>query len=567
MEKRLVVAIGLSVVVLFGYQYFVSKYYPPVKVTAPLSDSAEKTASAPEKQEVKPAEKKAAETFSTAVKKDEILQGKDVTIETDEIAATFDTAGAVLKSYKLLKHKEKNKNIELVWQNPKAVRPYKLEIPSLKFFDNIIYQEKRDGQNIEFKGTANNGMVITKKYSLEKNSFKINFELQISLRSTDKSEIKDARVYLGTGTANNLPALSEVKLTGEEIKSLETELLFLTNSHYIDEKIVKNDLKDNGSEIINDKGKLSWTAVKDKYYLSIFIMDENAGYNSFARKETVSVKITEVSKDGKVEIRKFDKTIYIPTAGIILPLVKAAETKTFNIQCYRGPLLYKQLDAMKKGIYKNLDYGWFSWLGIAMLLIMKFFFGIFNNYGFAIIMLTILIKAVLWFPTQSSLKSMKKMQELNPHIQALREQYKNDTQRLNEEMMKLYKEKKVNPLGGCLPMLAQLPIFVSLWSLLSNAYELKGAPFIFWVKDLSAPDIILVLIALVTQLVQSLITPTAGQDPKQAKMMMFVTLGMFAFFFLYMAVPPAGVMIYWIVLNVLSIAQQYMINISAPKTE
>ena len=154
---------------------------------------------------------------------------------------------------------------------------------------------------------------------------------------------------------------------------------------------------------------------------------------------------------------------------------------------------------------------------------------------------------------------MKKMQELQPHITSLRERHKNDMQKMNEEMMKLYKEKKVNPLGGCLPLLLQIPIFFALYSILINAIELKGASFMFWIKDLASPDPYYVLTILMglTMFIQQKMTPVT--DPKQAKIMLILPI-VFTFMF---AGLPSGVLLYWVVQNILSIVQQYMI-ISMP---
>jgi YidC/Oxa1 family membrane protein insertase len=195
-----------------------------------------------------------------------------------------------------------------------------------------------------------------------------------------------------------------------------------------------------------------------------------------------------------------------------------------------------------------------------MLIILKFFFQITKSWGYAIILLTIAVKIVTWVPTQSSYKSMKKMQEVQPYLTALKEKYKDNPQKFNEEMMKVYKEKKVNPISGCLPLLLQMPIFIALYAVLANGIELKNASFLIW-SDLSVKDPYFILIALmiVTMFIQQKMTPSA--DPQQAKMMMFLMPIMFAIFFFSL---PAGVLLYWVIQNILSIVQQLLVN-KSPK--
>jgi YidC/Oxa1 family membrane protein insertase len=188
---------------------------------------------------------------------------------------------------------------------------------------------------------------------------------------------------------------------------------------------------------------------------------------------------------------------------------------------------------------------------------LKFFHGYLGNWGFAIILLTVCIKALFWPLTQKSYSSMKAMQKLQPKMAKLREKYANDKQRLNTEMMTLYKENRVNPFGGCLPILIQIPVFFALYQVLLRSIELRHAPFMWWITDLSAKDPYYVtpLIMGVTMFLQQKMTPTT-MDPMQARLMMMMPV-VFTFLFLNF---PSGLVIYWLVNNVLTIAQQYLIN-------
>jgi YidC/Oxa1 family membrane protein insertase len=218
---------------------------------------------------------------------------------------------------------------------------------------------------------------------------------------------------------------------------------------------------------------------------------------------------------------------------------------------------------------KIVDFGWFDIIAKPMILGLNWANKVTHNYGIDIILLTILIKIIFYPLSVKSFKSMKEMQKMQPHIQKLKEKYKDDKQKLNAEMMDLYKTKGINPMGGCLPMVVQIPVFFALYKGLSGALELRHAPFMFWINDLSAPEDlfsftvmgytipirILPLVMGATQVIQQKMTPTSV-DPMQEKMMMFMPI---FFTFLFWSF-PAGLVLYWLVNNVISIAQQYYIN-------
>jgi YidC/Oxa1 family membrane protein insertase len=201
------------------------------------------------------------------------------------------------------------------------------------------------------------------------------------------------------------------------------------------------------------------------------------------------------------------------------------------------------------------NYGWVRILrpDIWLLRPLQWLYGVTHNYGIAIIIITMIIKLLFYPLSWKSFKSMQAMQHLQPQMKRLQDMYKNDRQKLNEEMMKLYREQKVNPLGGCLPMVVQIPVFISLYQVLYASIELRHAGFIWWIKDLSAPDYPMALLMGASMVVQQWMTPTTG-DPRQAKMMLFMPI-IFTFMFLNF---PVGLVIYWLVNNLLTIAQQYV---------
>jgi YidC/Oxa1 family membrane protein insertase len=216
------------------------------------------------------------------------------------------------------------------------------------------------------------------------------------------------------------------------------------------------------------------------------------------------------------------------------------------------------MKALNVGLENAIDFGsWIKWLAMPLLIVLKWIFQYVQNYGIAIIILTILIKIIFWPLGNKSYKSMKEMQKLQPKMQELREKYKDDKQKLSQETMALYKTHKVNPLGGCLPILIQIPVFFGLYKVLLYAIELRHSPFFFWIQDLSAKDpyYITPIIMGATMFIQQKMTPTMG-DPMQAKIMLLMPV-VFTFLFLNF---PSGLVLYWLFNNIISIGQQVYIN-------
>jgi YidC/Oxa1 family membrane protein insertase len=234
-----------------------------------------------------------------------------------------------------------------------------------------------------------------------------------------------------------------------------------------------------------------------------------------------------------------------------------------------GPKELDVLKSLNKGLEQSIDFGWFGLVSMPLLYVMHFFHRLTRSYGLDIILLTILIKLILAPLTHKSFVSMKQMQKLQPQMEKLKEKYSGDKEKLNKEIMELYRRNGVNPLGGCLPMVFQFPVFIGLYNALSTPIELRHAPFL-WIKDLSRPDWeslpftfgswhlgipILTILMGASMFLQQWMTPSAG-DPNQRKMMMLMPL-IFTFMFVSF---PAGLTVYWLINNLLSIGQQYWIN-------
>jgi YidC/Oxa1 family membrane protein insertase len=246
---------------------------------------------------------------------------------------------------------------------------------------------------------------------------------------------------------------------------------------------------------------------------------------------------------------------------------------TYSFSLFMGPKSLKLLSSYGNNLKKAINFGWFDILAKPCLMGMNLIHGLIPNYGIAIMLLTLLIKLIFWPLGTKSYRSMNDMKKLQPLMMEMREKYKGDKQRMNQEVMGLYKTYKVNPMSGCLPMIVQMPIFFALYRMLYQAIELRHAPFMWWINDLSAPDRlfhfdfaipfmqapygipVLTIIMGATMFLQQKMSPSTG-DPTQAKMMMLMPLFMTFIFINF----PAGLVLYWLVNNVLSIGQQYYIQ-------
>jgi len=300
-----------------------------------------------------------------------------------------------------------------------------------------------------------------------------------------------------------------------------------------------------GTKLIKDKvakikgplyheGDIKWTAVQDKYFISALIP-----------KDKVNRVIVSKSSERDVHVE-----------------IEVSEGQKASFMLYAGPKEYKRLKALGVGLDESISFGWFivwelsiiSYMAKGLFYLLQLFYRLSHNYGIAIIFLTMIVRVVFIPLTFKSFKSMKDIQRLQPEIQKLQKKYKNDKAELNKAMMELYKTHKVNPLGGCLPMVLQLPVFIGLYNLLANTIELRQTPFILWINDLSIKDpyYVLPIIMGITMLIQQKMTPSTV-DPTQAKIMLIMPV-MFTFFFLNF---PSGLVLYWLVNNVLTIGQQY----------
>ena len=240
------------------------------------------------------------------------------------------------------------------------------------------------------------------------------------------------------------------------------------------------------------------------------------------------------------------------------PIVFVKANDSLKLGAYIGPKEHKILSSMDERLNDVIEYGWFTFIAKPMFAFLNFLHNYIGNWGWAIVVLTLVIRIVLFPLTYKGMLSMNKLKELAPKVKEIQTKYKDDKQKLQVHMMELYKKHGANPMGGCLPILLQIPVFFAIYRVLLNAIELKGAPWILWIHDLSVMDPYFVLPILMglTMFLQQKLTPTTFTDPMQEKVMKFLPL-IFTFFFVTF---PAGLTLYWFVNNVCSVVQQVFVN-------
>ncbi|MCG1041083.1 membrane protein insertase YidC [Mycetohabitans sp. B8] len=294
-----------------------------------------------------------------------------------------------------------------------------------------------------------------------------------------------------------------------------------------------------------DKGKQDyapsadngWVAMVQHYFASAWIPKEGVQRQFYAD--------------------KFSQALY--RVGMKEPVQSIAPGQSADVaaRLFAGPQEERKLEKIAPGLELVKDYGWVTIIAKPLFWLLEKIHGFVSNWGWAIVLLTLLIKAVFFPLSAASYKSMARMKEITPRMQQIRERFKSDPQKMNAALMELYKSEKVNPFGGCLPILIQIPVFISLYWVLLSSVEMRGAPWVLWIRDLSQQDpyFILPVLMAVSMFVQTKLNPTPP-DPVQAKMMMFMPIAFSVMFFFF----PAGLVLYYVVNNVLSIAQQYYIT-------
>jgi len=415
---------------------------------------------------------------------------------------------------------------------------------SFKFPETPTYRlVSSSGKSLVYEWRSKE-VVVTKSFTVNPEQYTV--DLDVTVTNLTQQKLSAASVVTVSGTT--LPA----KKSGFFSFLKQPPATNKSPVYYLDGKVhrQKNVAKIPAAQIFSSDpqkgGGLYWSGLEDRYFLGAIIPRALSP-------DVAAIMGSEPMKDVGGGARE----LY---SGTVLPkqdLLQGGMVEQ-KLTVYMGPKEINRLKAVGVHLDDAIDYGWFTVIALPILYALKLFYGVVHNYGLAIILLTILIKLLLHPINTKSMKSMKAMQQLQPRLKELQAKYKNDKQKLNMETMQLFKTHKANPMGGCLPMVLQLPIYIALYKVLWNSIELYHAPFFWFYKDLSAPDPYMITPVLlgIFFLLQQKIMPSATADPAQKKMMMIMPV-MFAVFMLWL---PVGLVVYILVNTAMSVTQQWMYN-------
>ena len=535
MEKRAFLAVLLSLLILVAYQAWLAHEYP----STPPSEPEQKI-----EQKNEPAKPKILSELKPAVPATPSLPKgiKEIRVETDHYVAVLSSKGARLTSFALKQYRttiEKNSPpVDMISHEPGVPSPLGLRLNSPAAYDddNLMYAvtgndlrlaDNEKGRLI-FEAQTPAGVSLKKEYTFTGSNYTIDMDIAVE-----------------GGDSNPSPSL----VLTSQLRGPTPEAHFEGFVGLIGSKLIHGpaELPKKEQEY---NGTIPWAGFGYTYFLLAVLPD--------------------TTKEQKVTLRETNSFISLDLA----PLVNNPGASNSHYTLFIGP---KDLDVLKslgRGLERSINFGYFSFVSLPLLYVLRFSHRFTGSYGLDIILLTVLMKLLTAPLTHKSYTSMKQMQKLQPQMERLKEKFKDDKEKLNKEIMELYRRNKVNPLGGCLPMVLQIPIFIGLYNALQTPIELRHAPFM-WIKDLSSPDWkslpftapawwpsslpagipVLTILMGASMFIQQWMTPSAG-DPNQRRMMMLMPI-MFTVMFINF---PSGLTIYWLVNNVLSITQQYLVN-------
>ncbi len=526
----------IAIALMLGVWVVFTILFPPQQTEPPV-DQVETRESATANSSSQPDQGQPAAVEATTPEPPPVIPAdeKELVVRTELFTAVFTNIGARLKQIELHNYRVENSDdaelvsmidvnfphlatLRLAGENGLQLSPEAAY--SLPEGDREIILSGDEERQLTFTTRSNDGLIIDKVMTLRGNSYVIDLDIRVTNPS-------DAVVRGGL-------ELSLVKIIDESVEP--DHFTFTGGAAFIDDE-VKTASHDELEEKSVSFGKSTvWSGYEDKYFISALVPLEGA-----------SDQVTIRRIDNRVE-NEFNLPFFALNPGM------SAEQ---SFLAYFGPRDMSILESVNYELSRAIDFGFFSVISEPLLWFINIINQYVNNYGIAIILLTVLIKLLFWPLTHKSYASMKAMQKLQPEIQKLKERFKNDRARQGQETMELYKKHRVNPMSGCLPMLIQIPVFIALYRVLYEAIELRHAPFALWITDLSAKDpyYITPLIMGATMFIQQKMTPST-MDPTQQKIFLLMPV-IFTVLFLNF---PSGLVIYWLVNNLLTIAQQYYIH-------
>ena len=473
-----------------------------------------------------------------------------VVVSTDVLKLTFDTEGGTLVKAELLRHvdmADKTKNFVLLDESKDRVYLAQTGLigapagaaafPTHKTVMNVLPGERtlKDGSNelvVKFESPEQGGLKVVKTWTLKRGAYDIAVKHEVINSS---ATTQSPQLYLQLVRDGNKPV-------GESsfYSTFTGPAIYTSEKKY--QKVEFADIDKNKADF-EKQGNDGYVAMVQHYFASAWILGG------------ATDKGQPVKRD--LFMRKVDTNLY--AVGMIAALDNIAPEgrKAVDATFYVGPQEEKKLEALAPGLELVKDYGWLTILAKPLYWLLDQLHGFIGNWGWSIMALVLLIKIAFYWLTAKGYESMAKMKAINPKIMDMRERLKDKPQEMQQEMMRIYREEKVNPMGGCLPMVIQIPVFIALYWVLLSTVEMRNAPWALWIHDLASPDpyYILPLVMTLTTLLQTALNP-APPDPMQAKMMWIMPLAFSVMFFFF----PSGLVLYWITNNVLSIVQQWIIN-------
>ena len=458
-------------------------------------------------------------------------------VKTDTLTAEIVSEGGDLRYVEFPQQKDtidKTRNFVLLGQHnyfaQTGLLAQGVELPTHKTNFSLAggtYEMKPGEDKLAVRMEAvQNGIKVSKIYTFSRGSYALDVSYEISNGSAAAIAPSAYLQFVRDGKA---PA------GDSQFLQTFTGAVFYTDK----EKFHKQDFSDieKAKTVPIKSGADGWVGMIQHYFAAAWLPQGNG------QREFYSKKVAE--------------NLY--SAGVIVPVgtIAPGANGSFGAKLYVGPQDQDKLKVLSPGLELVVDYGWLTIIAQPMFWLLQWLHGVLGNWGLAIIALTVIIKGAFFPLSAASYRSMARMKKVTPRLTALRERYGNDRMKMNQAMMELYKEEKINPLGGCLPIVIQIPVFIALyWTLLASV-EMRHAPFYGWITDLSAQDpyYILPIIMAISMFLQTKMNPTPP-DPIQAKMMTIMPIGFSIFFFFF----PAGLVLYWVVNNILSIAQQWQIT-------
>lgn len=546
MEKRALLAFLLSILVLLIWDL----YFTPKKESPPLQKpQREEAVKKGQPSEVEKRVEINAEVLPSLKMDQMAKEAKTWIIDTPLYEARIFQPGARLFSFKLKEHRSHAGKdappMEIITANPYGYLPLAVELLHHQDFNlsTLFYQgpeertiklEGRGKKSVEFRTTINGVIEVIKRYSIEGGSYDIDMTVEVTNLSPTplKDSLSLSSYYLPYD--QNEPSYNHSRLT-----------------YYANRELIKLDMKKIRKEAVTLESAVNWIGFENNYFIQALIPVTDEAYTLVGRVINPDLGLLQL--------------VYVSPEFSLSP----GEKRSWNFRLYMGPKEMEELEKAGHVLTASIDYGWVGFLARPLLKLLVWLYKYTRNYGIAIILLTVIIKLIFWPLTHKSYKSMQKMKEIQPLIARLREKYKDDREKLNQELLQLYRTYKINPMGGCLPIIIQIPFFFALYRMLYSSVELRHQPFCLWINDLTAPDRlfigfhipylggipVLTLLMGLSMFIQQKMSPSPG-DPRQEKLMLMMPV-IFTVFFINF---PSGLVLYWFVNNVLSIVQQFWIS-------